>query len=86
MDIIQDTTINGRDVSIYETGNGLTVDIKHPCDELIKGWEGIEKFFTAESLAKTYIYALGLYTKPHCGDEYCIQAFKQQQRGNNESK
>jgi hypothetical protein len=35
MNILSDKTINGRDVSIYETEDGITLDIKHPCGELI---------------------------------------------------
>ena len=71
MNIISDKTVNGRDVSIYETEDGITLDIKHPCGELIHGWTGIDKYFTAERLAEVYIYALGKPEKAHCNNEYC---------------
>lgn len=76
MDILKDTTIKGYDVSIYEQEDGLiTLDIKFPCGELIKGWEGIENFYTAERVANAYIFTLGNYKRPHCDNEYCIDAF-----------
>jgi hypothetical protein len=85
MNILQDTTINGYDVSVYEQEDGLlTLDIKFPCGELIKGWEGIENFYTAERVANSYTLTLGNltlgnYKKPHCGNEYCIDAFNNQE-------
>lgn len=80
MNIIEDIVIDGRDVSIYEAGKVFIVDVKHPCGELIKGWDGIEDLSTAKSLSELYVFALGNYKKQHCEDEYCIEAFKQQQR------
>lgn len=71
MEILLDKNINGRDVEIREDGDGLTLDIKHPCGELIKGWCGIEKYFTAERLANAYIDTLGKPEKAHCDNEYC---------------
>lgn len=71
MNLLQDITIDGRDVSIYETEDGITLDIKHPCGELIKGWCGLENYYTAERLADAYINALGSPEKAHCDNEYC---------------
>lgn len=75
MNHLQDITIDGRDVSIYEDNDGLiTLDIKHPCGELIKGWFGLENYYTAERLADAYIVALGSPEKAHCDNEYCQEA------------
>lgn len=71
---IYDETYRGRDISIYRTEDDYTVDVKHPCGELIRGWEGLPSLALALSHAKTYIYALSMssdHNKIHCDNEYC---------------
>ena len=71
MEILFDGTREGRDVLIIENDEGVSLDIKHPCGEVIRAWDGLENYYTADRLANMYIYALGEGNKAHCDDEYC---------------
>ena len=75
MNILFDGTRKGRDVLIMEDEYGISLDIKHPCGEVIKAWDGLENYYTADRLANMYIYALGEGNKAHCGNEYCQSSF-----------
>lgn len=69
---VHDEQYKGRDISIYTHEDGsCTVDVKHPCGELIAGWCGVEDFESAMWTAKEFICGLKPYKVAHCEDEYC---------------
>lgn len=77
---VHDEQYKGRDITIYQhDDSSFTVDVKHPCGELIAGWCDIEDFESAMQIAKEFICELKPYRKSHCGDEYCIEAVKASQ-------
>lgn len=66
--------LRGYDIDLYEQPSGhITMDIKYPCGELLKGFTGIVSRYAAERMARELTHMMGGYNKqyPHCESEYC---------------
>ncbi len=70
---VYDEPFKGYDISIYtHEDNTCTVDVKHPCGELVAGWCDVVDFESAMWTAKEFIIHNPKIKTPHCDDEWCM--------------